>query len=376
MSKRLLVMAGGTGGHVFPGLAVANMLRDQGWELHWLGCSTRMEADLVPKHNIDISYIDVEGVRGNGIVRLIKAPFQLIRSVWQARRVIKSFKPDVVLGMGGFASGPGGIAAKLCSIPLILHEQNAVAGLTNRYLAKVATKVMVAFDGALSAHEPSVVGNPVRQDIVELGRQTVNKGKILNILVVGGSLGAKILNDTLPATLPLLDSISVNIVHQAGKNNGSALQENYLTNNSALLEQQTSMVKVSDFIDDMAQAYQQADIVICRAGALTVSEIAVLGLPAIFIPLPYAVDDHQTKNAQALSDNKAAVIIPQSTLSPESLAASILELSNKNKLEKMHLASENVAKIDATEKVAQAIAILASAPFIVKGSVATESEMK
>lgn len=366
MSKKLLVMAGGTGGHVFPGLAVANMLRDQGWELHWLGCATRMEADLVPKHNIDISYIDVEGVRGNGIVRLLKAPFKLMRSVWQARKVIKSFKPDVVLGMGGFASGPGGIAARLCGIPLILHEQNAVAGLTNRYLAKVATKVMVAFDGALSSHQPMVVGNPVRDDIVKLGRQAVKEDSTLNILIVGGSLGAKVLNDTLPLTLPLLDNVLVNIVHQAGKNNATALQNAYLTNNSQLLKQHSSIVKVSDFIDDMAGAYEQADLVICRAGALTVSEIAVLGLPAIFIPLPYAVDDHQTKNAQALSDNKAAIIIPQSILTPQLLAKSIVELSDKNNLKSMHLASSELARVDATEKVAQEIANLANTKFIVK----------
>lgn len=361
MSKRLLVMAGGTGGHVFPGLAVANMLRDQDWEIHWLGCATRMEADLVPKHNIDISYIDVEGVRGNGIVKLLKAPFKLMRSVWQARQVIKSFKPDVVLGMGGFASGPGGIAAKLCGIPLVLHEQNAVAGLTNRYLAKVATQVMVAFDGALSSHKPMVVGNPVRHDIIELGRQTVKRDVALNILVVGGSLGAKVLNDTLPQTLSLLDDLAINIVHQAGKNNSTLLQENYDANQAI---QADKIITVSDFIDDMANAYQQADLVICRAGALTVSEIAVLGLPAIFIPLPYAVDDHQTKNAQALSDQNAAIILPQSTMTPESLTQAIIEMSDKKVLQAMHEASANIAKIDATEEVARVLATLANQSFI------------
>jgi len=361
VSKRLLVMAGGTGGHVFPGLAVANMLRDQGWELHWLGCATRMEADLVPKHNIDISYIDVEGVRGNGIVKLLKAPFKLIRSVWQARAVIKSFKPDVVLGMGGFASGPGGIAAKLCGIPLVLHEQNAVAGLTNRYLAKIATQVLVAFEGALSVHKPLVVGNPVRHDIIELGRQSVKRNEVLNILVVGGSLGAKVLNDTLPQALPLLGDLTVNLVHQAGKNNAEKLRKDYDVNQST---QSDKVITVSDFIDDMANAYQQADLVICRAGALTVSEIAVLGLPAIFIPLPYAVDDHQTKNAQALSEREAAVILPQSTMTPESLAQTIINMSDKEVLEAMHEASANISKVDATEQVAKVLAGLANQPFI------------
>lgn len=360
MAKKLLVMAGGTGGHVFPGLAVANMLRAQGWEIHWLGCATRMEADLVPKHHIDISYIDVEGVRGNGMVRLIKAPFKLLRSIWQARKVIKSFSPDVVLGMGGFASGPGGIAARLCGLPLVLHEQNAVAGLTNRYLAKVATKVMVAFDGALKAHQPQVVGNPVRKEITDLSRVAVHRHNALNILIVGGSLGAKALNDTLPNTLPLLAGLNVRIKHQAGKNNSSGVLAHYNEQSTNAV----NCVEVSDFIDDMAQAYQWANLVICRAGALTVSEVAALGIPAIFIPLPYAVDDHQTKNAQALSDQGAAIVMAQSTMSPQSLSETVKSMSQCGELEKMHQASESLAKIDATEQVASVIAQLANVPFV------------
>jgi UDP-N-acetylglucosamine--N-acetylmuramyl-(pentapeptide) pyrophosphoryl-undecaprenol N-acetylglucosamine transferase len=362
MGKRLLVMAGGTGGHVFPGLAVANMLRDQGWEIHWLGCATRMEADLVPKHNIDISYIDVEGVRGNGILRLIKAPFKLIRSVWQARAVINTFKPDVVLGMGGFASGPGGIAARLQRLPLVLHEQNAVAGLTNRYLAKVASQVMVAFDGALMAHAPKVVGNPVRQDIIDLGRLAVKRQQSLNILIVGGSLGAQVLNETLPKTLMLLKNLNISIKHQAGKNNSANVMAAYESLSDAEHENQT--VDVSDFIDDMAGAYQQADLVICRAGALTVSEVAALGLPAIFIPLPNAVDDHQTKNAKMLSDKNAAIIMAQSVMTPQTLADSVREISAAGELEKMHQASESLAKTDATEQVARVIANFANVPFV------------
>jgi len=361
MTKKLLVMAGGTGGHVFPGLAVAKMLREQGWEIHWLGCATRMEADLVPKHNIDISYIDVEGVRGNGILRLIKAPFKIIRSVWQAKKVIKQFKPDVVLGMGGFASGPGGIAAKLCGIPLVLHEQNAVAGLTNSYLAKVASQVMVAFDGALTKYNPQVVGNPVRQDILDLGRLSPKKQSPLNVLIVGGSLGAKVLNETLPKALPLLKTLDISIRHQAGKNNSNDVINAYqATCNTSPLP---ASIDVSDFIDDMAGAYQQADLLICRAGALTVSEVAVLGLPAIFIPLPYAVDDHQTKNAQALSDNKAAIILPQSQMTAQSLAQCVIQLSADGELEKMHHASQSLAMTDATEQVARVIANIANVPF-------------
>lgn len=352
MGKRLLVMAGGTGGHVFPGLAVANMLRDQGWEIHWLGCATRMEADLVPKHNIDISYIDVEGVRGNGMLRLIKAPFKLIRSVWQARAVINTFKPDVVLGMGGFASGPGGIAARLQRLPLVLHEQNAVAGLTNRYLAKVASQVMVAFDGALMAHAPKVIGNPVRQDIIDLGRLAVKRQQSLNILIVGGSLGAQVLNETLPKTLVLLKNLNISIKHQAGKNNSANVIDAYESLSDA--EQENQTINVSDFIDDMAGAYQHADLVICRAGALTVSEVAALGLPAIFIPLPYAVDDHQTKNALYLVKREAAKLLPQNKLNKESITALITELFDQpGTLANMAKASYGAANSDASKKVAK-----------------------
>ncbi|MGB0835789.1 MAG: undecaprenyldiphospho-muramoylpentapeptide beta-N-acetylglucosaminyltransferase [Psychrobium sp.] len=360
MAKRLLVMAGGTGGHVFPGLAVANMLRDQGWEIHWLGCATRMEADLVPKHNIDISYIDVEGVRGNGIVRLLKAPFKLMRSVWQAKKVINSFKPDVILGMGGFASGPGGIAAKLAGIPLVLHEQNAVAGMTNRYLAKMATRVMVAFEGALLEHQPQVVGNPVRKDIVDLGRLTPALGDKLNILLIGGSLGAKALNEMLPQTLPLLSELDVTIKHQAGKNNGQGVLAAY----QAQVAGCGDYVQATDFIDDMASAYQWADMIICRAGALTVSEVAAVGLPAIFVPLPYAVDDHQTKNAQALSDKGAAFVMPQSQMTPQSLSEKIKQMSDCTQLEQMHNASQTLAITDATEQVAKVICELAEQDFV------------
>ncbi len=350
MAKRLLVMAGGTGGHVFPGLAVANLLRDNGWQIQWLGCATRMEAQLVPKHDIKINFIDVEGVRGNGLLRLIKAPFKLIRSVWQARKVIRQFKPDVVLGMGGFASGPGGIAAKLCGTPLVLHEQNAVAGMTNTYLAKIASKVMVAFDSALVSHKPSVVGNPVRRDILELGTRTYVEKMPLNILVVGGSLGAQALNQTLPQAVALLDSASITVKHQVGKGNSASVRQAY---------GECAYVEVMDFIDDMAAAYHWADIVVCRAGALTVSEVAVLGLPAIFVPLPYAVDDHQTKNAAVLANVGAAVIMPQASMTPQTLAQQLEKIMTTDALAAMTGASRALAKTDATLQVADVCAQLA-----------------
>jgi len=350
MTKRLLVMAGGTGGHVFPGLAVAKMLLDNKWQVQWLGCATRMEATLVPKHDIKIHFIDVEGVRGNGVLRLLKAPFKLVRSVWQARQVIKQIKPDVILGMGGFASGPGGIAAKLCGVPLVLHEQNAVAGMTNRYLAKIATKVMVAFDTALTDHQPVVVGNPVRQDILDIGQRDFTAKNEFNVLVVGGSLGARALNQVLPGTHALLEPHTVNIRHQVGKDNSDAVKLAY---------GEQANVEVLDFIEDMAAAYQWADMVVCRAGALTVSEIAVLGLPAIFVPLPYAVDDHQTKNAAVLANVGAAVIMPQASMTEQSLAANIKHIISTDAIASMTGASSHLAKTDATVRVADAIAILA-----------------
>ena len=355
MTKKLLVMAGGTGGHVFPGLAVAKLLQQQGWQIHWLGTPKRMEADLVPHHGFDISFINVEGVRGNGLLRLAKAPFKLINAVIQARRVIKQFKPDVVLGMGGFASGPGGIAAWLSKVPLILHEQNAVAGMTNKVLAKFASKVMVAFESALPGTIKQVVGNPIRADILEMVNSDDGidlASRDLHLLIVGGSLGAKVLNDTLPLTLPLLKNTrGVVVKHQVGKGNSEAVRIAY--------GDQHSKIQVSDFIEDMADAYQWADLVICRAGALTVSELAALGLPAIFVPLPYAVDDHQTKNAQVLVEIGAAYLVKQSQLTPAELARLIDDTNQDIKLENMAKSSRKLGINIACQQVAAGCAELA-----------------
>ena len=352
MAKRLLVMAGGTGGHVFPGIAVAKLLQSHGWEIHWLGTHKRMEANLVPQHGFDISFIDVEGVRGNGFLRLLKAPFKLIKAVHQARQVIKSFKPDVVLGMGGFASGPGGIAAWLLRVPLVLHEQNAVAGMTNRVLAKIATTVMVAFDNALPGVKKQVVGNPIRADILaQVNHRKIGQSQPLNLLIVGGSLGAKVLNETLPQVLPLLEARhGISIRHQVGKGNTELVQQAY---------QYASNVEVSDFIDDMADAYQWANLVVCRAGALTVSEIAALGLPAVFVPLPYAVDDHQTKNAQVLADLGAATLLPQHRMTASVLAEMINQLNHPQILQEMINSARSLGENNAGQQVAIACAKLA-----------------
>ena len=264
--KRILIMAGGTGGHVFPALAVAKYLALQGWQVKWLGTAERMEAQLVPQHGFDIEFIDIKGVRGNGIIRKLAAPFKIMRSILQAHRVIRHFKPDVVLGMGGFASGPGGIAAKLSGIPLVLHEQNAIAGMTNKLLSKIATQVLCAFEGTFKTTEAMIVGNPIRRELVVLGEnKQYASDDSLKLLVVGGSLGAKVFNDVMPSVLDNIGKThSMTLWHQVGRNNLKTVHHEY---------QQLGLegsVKVTEFIDDMEAAYAWADVVVCRAGALTV----------------------------------------------------------------------------------------------------------
>ncbi|MBC3765298.1 undecaprenyldiphospho-muramoylpentapeptide beta-N-acetylglucosaminyltransferase [Neptunicella marina] len=342
MTKCLLVMAGGTGGHVFPGIAVADYLKSQGWSIHWLGTSQRMEAQIVPKAGYDISFIDVAGLRGNGIKGWLMAPLTLSKALFQALSVMRKVKPDVVLGMGGFASGPGGIAAFLKGIPLILHEQNAVAGFTNKLLAPLAKKVLTGFDDTFPpSQKVSWVGNPLRSDIQV--QQTESSHEGINILVVGGSLGAQALNEAMPQMLNALNQ-PVSIWHQCGAGREQQVRKTYISD---------AQVKVSDFIDDMAGAYQWADLIICRAGALTVSEIAMAGKAAIFVPLPYAVDDHQTKNAQALVRCGAARIVKQSHSLAFDLAEQVNQLSvERQQLTRMGQAATSVARPQATKDVA------------------------
>lgn len=348
----LLVMAGGTGGHIFPGIAVAKYLQAQGWHIHWLGTAKRMEADLVPQHGFDISFINIAGMRNKSWLTLLKTPFKLLQSVIQSMRVIAKVKPDVVLGMGGYASAPGGVAAWLMGKPLILHEQNAVAGMSNRYLLHFATKALSAFPGAFRTRKKvDVIGNPLRKEIIELGQQlhqapTQSK----KVLVVGGSLGAKILNDNVPQAMKQLKGFNFEVWHQTGKGNKNAVETLYQAT-----ELDKEQYKVTEFIDDMAQAYAWADVVICRAGALTVSELATLGKPAIFIPLPHAVDDHQTKNARYLVDKGAAKMILQKDLTSMQIAQMLNSMFVSNKMIKaMSVAAHQAAYNDATEKVAAA----------------------
>ncbi len=348
MTKRLLVMAGGTGGHVFPGLAVASELAAQNWQIHWLGTLGRMEAQIVPQAGYPISFIDVVGVRKNGLVTLLLAPFKIIKATIQ---VIKQFQPHVVIGMGGFASGPGGVAAWLNRLPLILHEQNAVPGLTNKLLSRIAKKVLTGFDNTFLAqrlsqtNKYSWVGNPVRREFAELPvKNSVDLP--LNLLVVGGSLGAQVLNETVP--LALTDIKQVNVRHQTGAGHLVTVQETY--SQQAI---DPDSYQITEFIDDIPAAYAWADLVICRAGALTVAEVAAAGVMAIFVPLPYAVDDHQTKNAQILVDVQAAHLLPQSELTAQRLQALLQEyvLSPETLIE-MGKRGKAVARLDAAKKVA------------------------
>lgn len=346
MAKKLLVMAGGTGGHVFPAIAVARELQQQGWEICWLGTKDRMEADLVPKHGIPIEFIQISGLKGKGVGALLKAPFAILRAVMQARKIIKKFKPDAVLGMGGYVSGPGGIAAKLCGVPVILHEQNAVAGLTNVWLSKIARRVLQAFPNAFPNAE--VVGNPVRQDLFEIEapeQRFAERSYPINILVMGGSQGAQVINQTVPEAAKVLGN-QVFISHQVGKGKLAGVEEVY---------QATGNGTAAEFIDDMKAAYEWADLVICRSGALTVCEVAAAGLPAVFVPFQHK-DRQQFLNAEYLVEAGAAYVIEQPDFTPEKLLA-VLEplIADRAKLTEMAIKARAKATPTAAKRVAEVI---------------------
>ena len=346
MAKKLLVMAGGTGGHVFPAIAVARELQQQGWEICWLGTKDRMEADLVPKHGIPIEFIQISGLKGKGVGALLKAPFAILRAVMQARKIIKKFKPDAVLGMGGYVSGPGGIAAKLCGVPVILHEQNAVAGLTNVWLSKIARRVLQAFPNAFPNAE--VVGNPVRQDLFEIEapeQRFAERSYPINILVMGGSQGAQVINQTVPEVAKVLGN-QVFISHQVGKGKLAGVEEVYHATGNGV---------ASEFIDDMKAAYEWADLVICRSGALTVCEIAAAGLPAIFVPFQHK-DRQQFLNAEYLVEAGAAYVIEQPEFTPEKLLA-VLEplIADRTKLTGMAIKARAKSTPTAAKRVAEVI---------------------
>lgn len=344
MSKKIMIVAGGTGGHIFPGIAVADYLKEQGWQIVWLGTSDRMEADVVPRHNIAIRYIDVKGVRGNGVMRLLKAPFMVIKAIWQARKVMKQEKPNVLLGMGGYVTGPAGVAAKLRGIPVLIHEQNAVAGLSNKLLAKIANQVMAAFPSAFESDHCKIIGNPVRSSVATTEFEKIDTN--CNVLVVGGSLGAKVFNDELPSVFKQLASeASLAIRHQTGKGHLAEVTKRY--------EKLGLNAEVSEFIHDMDKAYAWADIVVCRAGALTVSEIAAAGKMAVFVPFPFAVDDHQTANANYLVKQNAALLIQQKDMTKEALVNLLKPyIADTALINEMAEKAKAAAKLDATRDVA------------------------
>jgi len=312
---RILITGGGTGGHIFPGLAVADWLRQHGVEVHWLGTRRGMESTLVPAAGVPITYLRVSGIRGKGRLQQLLAPFILVIAVLHALYLMRRLKPTCVLGTGGFVAGPGGLAAWLSGRPLILHEQNAVAGTTNRLLARFARRVLVGIPGAFDDRVGAeFIGNPVRAAITALPEHVITAAPApLRVLVIGGSQGARILNQTLPDALALIAAEHRPLVrHQAGRAEYEATKARY----HAL----GVNAQVELFIDDMVAAYRDADLVICRAGALTVSELAAAGLPSILVPLPTAIDDHQRKNAEWLSKSGAAKICLQADFSAESLA--------------------------------------------------------
>lgn len=346
-----LLMAGGTGGHVIPALTIAKELMARGATVEWLGTRKGIEARLVPAANIPLHFLDVEGVRGKGPLALLKAPFLINKAIGQAAKVIRQVQPNAVLGMGGFASGPGGIAARLAGVPLVIHEQNAVAGTTNCLLSRLAAKrKLEAFPGAIKGAEHT--GNPIRAELTALWQQSGRISKRLaekknpHLLVLGGSLGAVAINEMVPAALAQLgSSIDVEVWHQCG--------DRHLDKTRALYVEAGVEGRVDAFVDDMAAAYEWADFVVCRAGALTVSEIASVGVGSLLIPYPHAIDDHQTKNAQWLVDAEAALLVQQNQLDATTLAAMLQDLLAKpDRLITMAKNARSLAQPNATERIA------------------------
>ena len=359
----IMIMAGGTGGHVFPGLSVADALRERGHGVVWLGTRRGLEARVVPRHGIDIEWISVSGLRGKGVRGLVTAPFRAAFAVGQALGVIRRRKPAAVLGMGGFVSGPGGLAAWLTRRPLVIHEQNAVAGTANRWLARFATRVFEAFPSSFPRGVPAErIGNPVRRSIAalppaaeriaELCRAGQGASRRPRLLVLGGSQGARVLNVTVPAALAVLpEALRPEVRHQAGRLHDEA---------RAAYRDAGVDADVREFIDDMADAYGWADFAVARAGALTISELAAAGLGAVLVPYPHAIDDHQTRNAASFAAEGAALVIAEQELTAERLAAELRSLLEQpSRLEAMAAASRALARVDAADRLADACIALA-----------------
>lgn len=342
MVQRIVIMAGGTGGHVFPALAVAEYMREQGWEVSWLGTQQGLESRVVPEHGIAIDWLSVAGFRGKGLLAKVSAVFGLLKACGQAFMILKQRKPQVVLGMGGFVAGPGGLMAKLLGIPLVIHEQNKVPGTTNRLLSKLTGTVLEAFQGSFKANVGAIwTGNPLRKELIQLVKHDSEAAtREFRILIIGGSQGAAILNTTVPKALAQMSNIAIK--HQTGKAMLAAVQAEY--------QQLGVNTEVSAFITDMAAAYQWADMLICRAGAMTISELAAVGLPAVLVPLPNAIDDHQVANAHVLADVGGAIILLQANLESSQLLRDIKQIQTNKVI--MSNNAKKVARLDATAQVA------------------------
>lgn len=349
MTQHAVIFAGGTGGHVFPALAVAEQLRDQGWQVSWVGTEHRIEARVVPAAGFAFYPVPQQGLRGNGLRGYLQAPFGLTAAVWKLRKLLRELKADIVLGFGGYTAGPGGVAAKLAGIPLVIHEQNAVPGLTNRLLSRIANRTLVGFQQAAEhLSDAQWVGNPVRTAIWDKNRDVSRGQAPARLLVVGGSLGAQVLNETVPAALARWRGEPLQVTHQVGEGRVEETLERYQHCAPGVT------VEVRAFIDDMATAYASHDLVVCRAGALTVAELAAAGIGSVLVPYPHAVDDHQTRNAEVLVMNKAAVLIAQPKLTADSLAATLEELiALPWRLEDMGQAARAVARQDATGRIVE-----------------------
>lgn len=349
MKKPICIMAGGTGGHIFPGLAVAEELIKRGETVHWIGSKHGLEGRLVPEKGIPMHYLAVRGLRGKHGLQRITGPIRLGVSVIQALILMLRLKPSICVGFGGYPAGPGGIAAKMMKIPVVIHEQNAVAGLTNKYLAKFATKVLTAFPDVIEGAE--CVGNPIRPEIDSVGRQRIADGHqpsdTTRVLVIGGSQGAKSLNEQLPEKLKTVaGQFGIEVTHQTGVSGKDQVDEHYQA-----LDLDATVVA---FISRMDEAYREADIVVCRAGALTVSELASAAMPSVLIPFPYAVDDHQTKNGQQLQNAGAAVVVQEKDLDIFVAKLSDILRAPEN-LTQMARAARSVAKPEATQHVADRV---------------------
>lgn len=343
-------MAGGTGGHVFPALAVADYMKVSGWRVVWLGTKGGMEEILVPQKGYDIEIMDFSGLRGKNLMVWFLLPLRLLLAFWQSAKVLFQIRPDVVLGMGGYPAFPGGIMASLLNKPLLIHEQNSVPGLANKILAKFADKILLGFPNAIRNEKKIIFsGNPVRKEISQLDipdkRYAERSGK-LKLLIIGGSLGAQVLNTIVPKMLRLIpDHMRPLVTHQAGRKHLETLKKNYA---EAGVEGELLV-----FIENIAVQYADCDLVICRAGALTIAELTVVGIASILVPFPYAVDDHQTSNAKFLSDKDAAVLLPQNELTPQGLAQLLMEFT-REKLLGMAMKARELASPAATRLVAEA----------------------